>query len=38
MDSNNQKNIIIGILCAIGCELLYGLSYIFTKQATSCAS
>jgi len=28
----------VGILCAIGCETLYGLSYIFTKQATACAS
>lgn len=25
---------IIGILCALGCEFFYGLSYIFTKQAT----
>ena len=29
---------IIGILCALGCETLYGLSYIFTKQATENAS
>lgn len=29
---------IIGSLCAIGCETLYGLSYIFTKQETVCAS
>lgn len=29
-----KKNIMIGSLCAVGCEILYGLSYIFTKQAT----
>lgn len=29
-----KNNIIIGSLCALGCETFYGLSYIFTKQAT----
>lgn len=29
-----KKNMMIGSLCAVGCETLYGLSYIFTKQAT----
>ena len=29
---------LIGSLCALGCETLYGLSYIFTKQATENAS
>lgn len=38
MNYENQKNNSLGILCAIGCETLYGLSYIFTKQATACAS
>ena len=38
MNYTNQKNNTVGILCAIGCETLYGLSYIFTKQATACAS
>ena len=38
MNHANQKNNTVGILCAIGCETLYGLSYIFTKQATACAS
>ena len=38
MNHANQKNNTVGILCAIGCEALYGLSYIFTKQATACAS
>ncbi len=34
-----KKNVaLIGCLCAIGCEVLYGLSYIFTKQATGSAS
>ena len=33
-----QNNIVIGCLCALGCETLYGLSYMFTKQATEFAS
>ena len=24
-----------GVLCALGCETLYGLSYVFTKLANS---
>lgn len=27
-----------GSLCALGCEVLYGMSYVFTKQATASAS
>lgn len=38
MNNTKQKNNSIGVLCAIGCETLYGLSYIFTKRATECAS
>ncbi len=38
MNYENQKSNTVGILCAVGCETLYGLSYIFTKQATACAS
>lgn len=38
MNHTNRKSSTVGILCAIGCETLYGLSYIFTKQATACAS
>ena len=38
MNQASQKNNTVGILCAIGCETLYGLSFIFTKQATACAS
>lgn len=34
----NQRKIFIGCLCALGCETLYGLSYIFTKAATGTAS
>lgn len=34
----NQRKILIGCLCALGCEALYGLSYIFTKAATETAS
>ncbi len=33
-----KDSLIIGSLCAIGCEMLYGMSYIFTKQATTNAS
>ena len=29
------NNFIIGSLCAICCEIIYGLSYLFTKNATS---
>lgn len=38
MNYTNQSANTVGILCAISCETLYGLSYIFTKQATACAS
>ncbi len=38
MDNGKKDNVVIGSLCAIGCEVLYGLSYIFTKQATENAS
>ena len=40
MRENNmkQKDTTIGCLCAVGCEILYGMSYIFTKQATDEAS
>ncbi|WAW14071.1 DMT family transporter [Peptostreptococcus equinus] len=34
----NKNNLMIGSLCALGCEVLYGMSYIFTKQATQSAS
>lgn len=33
----HQRKIFIGCLCALGCETLYGLSYIFTKTATETA-
>lgn len=32
-----RKNSIVGSFCALICEILYGLSYIFTKQATESA-
>ncbi len=35
--SANRK-ILIGCLAALGCELLYGFSYLFTKNATGTAS
>ena len=34
----DNKDVLVGILCALGCEVLFGLSYIFTKQATNVAS
>lgn len=34
----NRNDLLIGSLCALGCEVLYGMSYIFTKQATEKAS
>jgi len=33
-----SNDLTIGSLCALGCEALYGMSYIFTKQATQSAS
>lgn len=33
-----NKDVFLGCLCATGCETLFGLSYIFTKQATESAS
>ncbi len=35
---NTKNKILTGCLCALGCETLYGLSYIFTKHATGSAS
>ena len=29
-----SKNILVGSLAALGCEILFGISYLFTKQAT----
>lgn len=38
-DVKNKKNdILTGCLCALGCEFLFGLSYMFTKNATDSAS
>ena len=33
-----KNDILTGCLCALVCEFLYGLSYIFTKNATDSAS
>ena len=38
MNNTEQRNNLVGVLCAIGCETLYGLSYIYTKQAVDYAS
>lgn len=37
-DMETKKDILIGCLCAIGCELLFGFSYVFTKGTTGAAS
>lgn len=37
-DSKKNNDIIIGCMCAIGSETIYGLSYIFTKQVTESVS
>ncbi|MBQ2677441.1 MAG: DMT family transporter [Firmicutes bacterium] len=36
-EQSNRKTIIIGCLCAIGAEILYGMSFIFTRQAVAVA-
>ena len=33
-----DNRVLTGSLCALGCELLYGLSYLFTKQTAETAS
>lgn len=33
-----KNDVIFGCLCALGCEFLFGLSYMFTKNATDSAS
>ena len=38
MKANKSNNLITGCLCALGCEIFFGLSYVFTKQATDNAS
>lgn len=38
MNNHKQNKLIIGCLCALGCETIFGLSYIFTKTATETAS
>ena len=34
MNTDSKSKILIGCFCALGCEFLFGLSYIFTRQAT----
>lgn len=38
MIPENRKNILLGCLCAVGCETLFGLSYICTKEAAYATS
>lgn len=38
MENKTDRNILIGCLCALGCEMLFGFSYLFTKNATASAS
>ena len=33
-----RRQLLFGCLCAIGCETLFGLSYLFTKDATGAAT
>ena len=33
-----KNQVIVGCLCALGCEVFFGLSYVFTKVATQSAS
>lgn len=33
-----DNRVLTGSLCALGCEVLYGLSYLFTKQTAETAS
>ncbi|MGN0313007.1 MAG: DMT family transporter [Lachnospiraceae bacterium] len=35
---SKQNNLITGCLCALGCETIFGLSYMFTKNATESVS
>ena len=35
---NTKNHILIVCRCALGCETIFGLSYVFTKQATNVAS
>ncbi|MBR2214043.1 MAG: DMT family transporter [Eubacterium sp.] len=36
--NKKKKTVLIGCLSAIGCETIYGLSYVFTKKVTSTSS
>lgn len=38
MEYTKSNNLITGCLCALGCEIFFGLSYVFTKKATGNAS
>lgn len=38
LEIHDQRSIRLGILAAISCEAIFGLSYIFTKQATQSTS
>ncbi|MCQ2430684.1 MAG: DMT family transporter [Clostridia bacterium] len=37
MPKIKRNRLLFGCLCALGCEILYGLSYVFTKQAAETA-
>ena len=38
MKIDKKSVIFVGIMAALGCEVMYGLSYFFTKQATESAA
>ena len=35
---SSRRNLLLGYLCAFGCEVVFGLSYSFSKSATETAS
>ena len=38
MNIKTDKRTLTGYLCAVGCEIFFGFSYLFTKQATNRAT
>ena len=36
--TSSRRNLLLGYLCAFGCEVVFGLSYSFTKNATETAT
>ena len=36
--TSSRRNLLLGCLCAVACETVFGLSYLFTKNATETAT